>query len=100
MKLRKGVRKNHLHRARRPEINGLRYLFSGQRSHPGGAGTRHHPLEKALERELPTNYDSGKEYRGVNILTLGIAETVHGLHDPFLANFSPGPEAWRAYQKG
>lgn len=36
---------------------------------------------------LPTNYDSGKEYRGINILTLGIAEMVHGYSSPYWLTF-------------
>lgn len=34
------------------------------------------PWKRPWTGHLPTNYDSGKEYRGVNILTLGIAEMV------------------------
>lgn len=36
---------------------------------------------------LPTNYDSGKEYRGVNILTLGIAELLRGYSSPYWLTF-------------
>ena len=32
------------------------------------------PWRRPWTGQLPTNYDSGKQYRGVNILTLGIAE--------------------------
>ena len=40
------------------------------------------PWKRPWTGELPTNYDSGKEYRGVNILTLGIAEMVSGYSTP------------------
>ena len=45
------------------------------------------PWKRPWTGRLPTNYDSGKEYRGVNILTLGIAEMVHGYTSPFWLTF-------------
>jgi antirestriction protein ArdC len=36
---------------------------------------------------MPTNYDSGKQYRGVNILTLGLTEMVRGYSSPFWMTF-------------
>jgi len=36
------------------------------------------PWRRPWTGNLSTNYDSGKQYRGVNILTLGIAEMVCG----------------------
>jgi antirestriction protein ArdC len=36
---------------------------------------------------LPTNYDSDKQYRGVNILTLGIAEMVRGYSSQYWMTF-------------
>jgi antirestriction protein ArdC len=45
------------------------------------------PWKRPWTGRLPTNYDSGKEYRGVNILTLGIAEMVHGYSSPYWLTF-------------
>ena len=45
------------------------------------------PWKRPWTGRLPTNYDSGKEYRGVNILTLGIAEMVHGYSSPYWITF-------------
>ena len=36
---------------------------------------------------MPTNYDSGKNYRGVNILTLGIAEMVKSYSSSYWLTF-------------
>jgi antirestriction protein ArdC len=45
------------------------------------------PWKRPWTGQLLTNYDSGKEYRGVNILTLGIAEMVRGYSSPFWLTF-------------
>ena len=45
------------------------------------------PWQRPWTGNLPTNYDSGKQYRGVNILTLGIAEMVHGYPSPYWITF-------------
>jgi len=45
------------------------------------------PWKRPWSGRLPTNYDSGKEYRGVNILTLGITEMVHGYSSPYWLTF-------------
>jgi antirestriction protein ArdC len=45
------------------------------------------PWKRPWTGRLPTNYDTGKEYRGVNILTLGIAEMVRGYSSPYWMTF-------------
>jgi antirestriction protein ArdC len=45
------------------------------------------PWKRPWSGRLPTNYDSVKQYRGVNILTLGIAEMVHGYSSPYWITF-------------
>ncbi len=45
------------------------------------------PWKRPWTGRLPTNYDSDKEYRGVNILTLGIAEMVQGFSSPYWMTF-------------
>ena len=45
------------------------------------------PWKRPWTGRLPTNYDSGKEYRGINILTLGIAEMVRGYSSPYWLTF-------------
>ena len=45
------------------------------------------PWKRPWTGHLPTNYDSGKEYRGVNILTLGIAEMINGYSSPYWLTF-------------
>ena len=45
------------------------------------------PWRRPWTGRLPTNYDTGKEYRGVNILTLGVAEMVHGYSSPYWLTF-------------
>jgi antirestriction protein ArdC len=45
------------------------------------------PWKRPWTGRLPTNYDSSKEYRGVNILTLGIAEMVRGYSSPYWLTF-------------
>ncbi len=41
------------------------------------------PWRRPWNGQLPKNYESGREYRGVNILTLGIAEMVHCYNSPY-----------------
>jgi antirestriction protein ArdC len=45
------------------------------------------PWKRPWTGHLPTNYDSGKEYRGVNILTLSVQEMIHGYSSPFWMTF-------------
>ena len=45
------------------------------------------PWKRPWTGQLSTNYDSGKQYRGVNILTLGIAEMVRGFTSPYWLTF-------------
>lgn len=45
------------------------------------------PWKRPWTGQLSTNYDSGKQYRGVNILTLGIAEMVSGYSSPYWMTF-------------
>jgi antirestriction protein ArdC len=41
------------------------------------------PWRRPWNGRLPTNYDTEKQYRGVNILTLGLAEMVRGYSSPY-----------------
>jgi antirestriction protein ArdC len=45
------------------------------------------PWKRPWTGQLSKNYDSGKQYRGVNILTLGIAEMVCGYSSPYWLTF-------------
>jgi len=45
------------------------------------------PWRRPWTGNLSTNYDSGRQYRGVNILTLGIAEMVCGYSSPYWMTF-------------
>lgn len=45
------------------------------------------PWKRPWTGRLPTNYDSDKEYRGVNILTFGIAEMVRRYSSPYWLTF-------------
>lgn len=45
------------------------------------------PWKRPWTGSLSTNYDSGKPYRGVNILTLGIAEMINGYSNPYWLTF-------------
>jgi antirestriction protein ArdC len=45
------------------------------------------PWKRPWSGRISTNYDTGKEYRGINILTLGIAEMVHDYSSPFWLTF-------------
>jgi antirestriction protein ArdC len=58
------------------------------------------PWKRPWTGRLPTNYDSGKEYRGVNILTLGIAEMVHGYSSPYWMTFRQAQKHGGYIRKG
>jgi antirestriction protein ArdC len=58
------------------------------------------PWKRPWTGRLPTNYDSGKEYRGVNILTLGISEMVHGYSSPFWITFRQAQKHGGHIRKG
>jgi len=45
------------------------------------------PWKRPWTGRLPMNYDSGKEYRGVNILSLSIAEMIRGYSSPYWLTF-------------
>jgi antirestriction protein ArdC len=45
------------------------------------------PWRRPWSGSISTNYDSGKQYRGVNILTLGLAEMVRGFTSPYWLTF-------------
>jgi len=45
------------------------------------------PWRRPWTGNLSTNYDSGRQYRGVNILTLGIAEMVRGYSSQYWMTF-------------
>jgi antirestriction protein ArdC len=49
---------------------------------------------------LPTNYDSGKQYRGVNILTLGLAEMVRGYSSPYWMTYRQSQKHGGHIRKG
>lgn len=58
------------------------------------------PWKRPWTGRLPTNYDSGKEYRGVNILTLGIAEMVRGYSSPYWLTFRQAQKHGGHIKKG
>ena len=58
------------------------------------------PWRRPWTGRLPTNYDSGKEYRGVNILTLGITEMVHGYSSPYWLTFRQAQKHGGHIKKG
>ena len=58
------------------------------------------PWKRPWTGRLPTNYDSGKEYRGVNILTLGITEMVHGYSSPYWLTFRQAQKHGGHIKKG
>jgi len=45
------------------------------------------PWKRPWTGRLPINYDSGKEYRGINILNLGISEMIRGYSSPYWLTF-------------
>jgi len=58
------------------------------------------PWKRPWTGYLPTNYDSDKEYRGVNILTLGIAEMVQGYSSPYWLTFRQAQKHGGHIRKG
>jgi antirestriction protein ArdC len=58
------------------------------------------PWKRPWTGRLPTNYDTGKEYRGVNILTLGIAEMVRGYSSPYWMTFKQANKHGGHIRKG
>ncbi len=58
------------------------------------------PWKRPWTGLLPTNYDRGKEYRGVNILTLGIAEMVRGYSSPYWLTFRQAQKHGGHIKKG
>jgi antirestriction protein ArdC len=58
------------------------------------------PWKRPWSSRLPTNYDSGKEYRGINILTLGVAEMVHGYSSPYWLTFRQAQKHGGHIKKG
>ena len=58
------------------------------------------PWKRPWTGRLPTNYDSGKEYRGVNTLTLGIVEMVRGYSSPYWLTFRQAQKHGGHIRKG
>ncbi len=58
------------------------------------------PWKRPWTGRLSTNYDSGKEYRGVNILTLGVAKMVHGYSSPYWLTFRQAKKHGGHIRKG
>jgi antirestriction protein ArdC len=58
------------------------------------------PWKRPWTGSLPTNYDSGKEYRGINILTLGIAEMIRGYSSPYWMTFRQAQKHGGHIRKG
>ena len=58
------------------------------------------PWQRPWTGQLPTNYDSGKQYRGVNILTLGIAEMVRGYSSQYWLTFRQAQKHGGHIKKG
>jgi len=58
------------------------------------------PWKRPWTGRLPTNYDTGKEYRGVNILTLGISEMVNGYSSPYWITFRQAQKHGGHVRKG
>src|SRR5512137_1048158 len=58
------------------------------------------PWKRPWTGRLPINYDSGKEYRGINILTLGIAEIVRGYSSPYWLTFRQAQKHGGHIKKG
>jgi len=58
------------------------------------------PSLDSVAKRLPTNYDRGKEYLGVNILTLGIAEMVRGYSSPYWLTFRQAQKHGEHIKKG
>lgn len=58
------------------------------------------PWRRPWTGRLSTNYDSGKDYQGVNILTLGIAEMVRGYSSPYWLTFRQAQKHGGHIRKG
>ena len=58
------------------------------------------PWKRPWTGAMPTNYDSGKEYRGVNILSLTISEMVHGYTSPYWLTFNQAHKHGGHIRKG
>ena len=58
------------------------------------------PWKRPWTGRLPANYDSDKEYRGVNILTLGIAEMVKGYSSPYWLTYKQAQKHGGHIKKG
>jgi len=58
------------------------------------------PWKRPWSGRLPTNYDTNREYRGVNILTLGIAEMVMGYSSPYWLTFRQAQKHGGHIRKG
>lgn len=58
------------------------------------------PWRRPWNGQLPTNYDSGREYRGINILTLGIAEMVRSYTSPYWITYRQAQKHGGHIKKG
>jgi antirestriction protein ArdC len=58
------------------------------------------PWRRPWTGRLPTNYDSGKEYRGINVLTLGVAEMMQGYSSPYWLTFRQAQKHGGYIKKG
>jgi antirestriction protein ArdC len=58
------------------------------------------PWMRPWTGRLPTNYDTGREYRGVNILTLGISEMVRCYYSPYWLTFRQAQKHGGHIKKG
>lgn len=58
------------------------------------------PWRRPWNGQLSTNYDSGREYRGVNILTLCLAEMVYGYSSPFWLTYRQAQKHGGHIKKG
>jgi antirestriction protein ArdC len=58
------------------------------------------PWKRPWTGRLPTNYDTGKKYRGVNILSLGIAEIIHAYSSPYWLTFRQAQKHGGHIKKG
>lgn len=58
------------------------------------------PWKRPWTGQLPTNYDSSRKYRGINVLTLGIAEMVHGYSSQYWLTFRQAQKHGGHIRKG
>ena len=58
------------------------------------------PWKRPWTGRIPTNYDTGREYRGVNILALEIAEMVRGYSSPYWLTFRQAQKHGGHIRKG